>query len=348
MHLASVRLVGLGPFDDLRIQACDDEGVPRRVIVILGGGGVGKTTLLAAIASTRPGYAVAQARARGSRAEPPFVVTDWALGADDLERPHPLRVASPNAQLGEDESASLLRRREQALFDKRAEGGGFVLISFSGARWASRSSVVLTSPERTITRYDPRAPHGFDDATRADVARETKQALSYASIAAALSRGDDGPVGRRFARFDEAMREVVSRLTSLVGFHFVGVDPTSLEPSFESADGRLLAFDELPTAARCLAAFGAMTLRALFGAYPRQDTRHAEGVVVIDDAHLHLDSATQRKLVPALREALPKVQWVLTTSSIDVALGADAGEVFALRRMAKGIELHEGSAAIVH
>jgi hypothetical protein len=348
MQLASVRLVGLVPFDDLRFSMCDDEGVPRPVVVVLGGGGVGKTTLLAAIASTRPGHAVAQSRARGGPGEPPFVVADWMLADDDVDRPHPLRVASPNAQLGEDEGASLLRRREQALFDKRAEGGGFVLVSFSGMRWASRSAVMLTSPERTITRYDPRAPHAFDDATRADVTRETKQALSYSSIAAALSRGDDGPQGRRFARFDEAMRDVVSRLTSLVGLRYLGADPTTLEPSFESGDGRLLSFDELSTSARCLAAFGALTLRALFAGHARQDTRHAQAVALIDDAHLHLDASTQRRLIPTLREALPRVQWIVTTSSTDLALGAEPGEVFALRRMASRIELHEGELAIAH
>ena len=52
MQLSSVRLVGVGPFEDLALPFSDDEGRPRRVVVVVGAGGVGKTTLLAAIAAT--------------------------------------------------------------------------------------------------------------------------------------------------------------------------------------------------------------------------------------------------------------------------------------------------------
>ena len=348
MQLASVRLVSLGPFDDLTVPFHDDDGAPRSVVVVFGGGGVGKTTLLAAIAATRPGHAVAQPPRRGEARDGTLVVTEWALGQDDAERPHGLRVVSPNAVLVEDEAASLFRRREQALFDKRALDGGFVLVSFSGARWMSRSSAVLTTPERTIARYDVRASHAFDDATRADLARETKQALVYASIGAALARDRDDAEARRLARFEEAIREVSSKLGALAGARYVGADAATLEPTFETEAGRRVPFDELSTAARALVALGALTTRALFAAYPRQDARHAEGVVLVDDAHLHLDPAVQRRLVPTLRDALPKVQWVLTTSSGDLAAGAEAGEVLALRRMATRIELHGGALAIVH
>ena len=348
MQLASARLVSLGPFDDLVFPFHDDDGAPRSVIVVLGGGGIGKTTLLSAIASTRPGHAVPQPTSRAGVREGAFVVTEWALGQDDVERPHGLRVVSPNAPLVEDEAASLFRRREQALFDKRAVDGGFVLVSFSGARWMSRSPAVLTAPERTIARYDARATHSFDDATRADLARETKQTLSYASIAAALVRGRDDAEGRRLTGLDDAIRAVCSKLGALAGVRYLGADAASLEPTFETEDGRRVAFDELSTSARCLAALGALTIRALFAAYPRQDPRHAEGVVLVDDAHLHLDPSVQRRLAATLRDALPKVQWILTTSSVDLAEGAEPGEVLALRRMATRVELHDGALAIVH
>ena len=349
MQLASVRVVGVGPFDDLTFPFHDEDGATRPLVVVLGGAGVGKTTLLAAIAATRPGYAVPQPQKRGGvRAAAPFVVTEWALGQDDLERPHGLRVKSPNAPADEDEAESLLRRREQALFDRRATEGGFVLVSFSGARWMSRAPAVLSAPDRSVGRYDARAAHVFDDATRADLARETKHALSYASIAAALVGERDDADGRRFVRLEAAMREIAGKLGALAGARFLGADPATLEPMFELDGGRRAAFDELSTGARSLVAIAALTVRALFAAYPRTDPRHAEGVVLIDDAHLHLETAAQRKLVPALRDALPKVQWVLTTSSTELAAGAEVGEVLALRKMATRIELHDGPLAIVH
>ena len=356
MRLVSARVVGLGPFDDLSVPFHDDDGAPRSVTVVLGGGGVGKTTLLSAIASTRPGYAVAQTRprspARAAAPEPAFVVTDWALGVDDPARPHVLRVTSPNAVLAEPEEVSLLRRREQALFDKRATEAGFLLGAVSGARWFSRSAAVLSTPDRTITRWDVRAPFSFDDATRADLTRETKQALAFASIASALARtgsGDDRRQGR-FVVFDEAMREVVSKLTALLGFRYVGADPATLEPIFATPGGSALFFDDLPTGARHLAALAALTVRALFAAYPAIDPRACEGVFLVDDAGLHLEPGVQRRLVPVLRDALPRVQWVLTTSSTAIALGCEPGEVVALRRMQSGarVELYDGAMALVH
>ncbi|MGK3960025.1 hypothetical protein WMF38_44125 [Sorangium sp. So ce118] len=190
MLLSRVRLAHVGPFDDLSLSFGDAAGAPRRLVVLFGGDGVGKTSILSAIASTRPGYAVAQLRSRGEESAPPVVVTDWMLGTDDPARAHPLRIASPNARLDEPEDAALLRRREQSLFERRAAEGGFVLVALSGARWFSRTSIVLTTPERSILRYDVRAAASFDDATRTDLARETKQVLSFVPVAAALARGN--------------------------------------------------------------------------------------------------------------------------------------------------------------
>ncbi|KYF75976.1 hypothetical protein BE11_38900, partial [Sorangium cellulosum] len=202
--LSRVRLAHVGPFDDLSLSFEDAAGAPRRLVVLFGGDGVGKTSILSAIASTRPGYAVAQQRSRADDGATPLVVTDWMLGTDDPARAHPLRVASPNARLDEPEDAALLRRREQSLFERRAAEGGFVLVALSGARWFSRTPVMLTTPERSVLRYDVRAAASFDDATRTDLARETKQVLSFVPVAAALARGRsaDGPDARPDARAD--------------------------------------------------------------------------------------------------------------------------------------------------
>ncbi|WP_438023470.1 hypothetical protein [Sorangium sp. So ce233] len=202
--LSRVRLAHVGPFDDLSLSFGDAAGAPRRLVVLFGGDGVGKTSILSAIASTRPGYAVAQQRSRADDSATPLVVADWMLGTDDPARAHPLRVASPNARLDEPEDAALLRRREQSLFERRAAEGGFVLVALSGARWFSRTSVMLTTPERSVLRYDVRAAASFDDATRTDLARETKQVLSFIPVAAALARGrsTDRPDARAGAQPD--------------------------------------------------------------------------------------------------------------------------------------------------
>lgn len=369
MRLVNLRLCNVGVFADTTVRLggaspaeadADDDGAPepvtpRQVTVLFGADGIGKTTLLTALAVTRPGYAlppVPYPRAAGAGStsaasatvEPSFVVTEWLLGEDDPERPHPLVVASPTAVLaGEPTETAGARRREQALFDRRAQSdGGFVFVGFSGARWFSRTANMLSTPERSVLRYDVRHPASFDDPTRADLTRETKQVLAYAAIAKALA-------GQRaeyihLERFDAAVREVVDVMLEPFGFTYAGVSPTSLEPETRDRTGRVVGFDALPRPARHLVAFGALSLRALFAAYPHsEDPREREGVVAIDDVESQQDPAMLRGLVDLLRRALPNVQWILTTASTQLAMACAPGEVVALRRNDEArIEIGEG------
>lgn len=352
MRLVRARLVNAGPLGDLLFRFASDDDRVRSVTCVLGGGGTGKTSLLAALAATRPGHAVVQPRA-GRSSEPGWAVVDWLAGDDDLARPHPLRVATPNAPLDEDDAAATHRRREQAAYDRRAGDGGFVFVALPACRWFARSPVVLGAPDRTLGRWDVRAPASFDDPSRAELAREIKQTLSYVAIATAL-RGhtnddDRGAAERRVSRLDDALRASVGRLVDLAGFAYEGADPDTLEPVFRTSDGRRVPFDDLPTGVRNLVAFAVLPVRALHAAYPDRDPRDAEAVVAIDDVELHQDAAVTRHLAAALRDALPRVQWILTSSSSAVALGCEPREVLALRRMeGDRVELHEGELAVVH
>jgi hypothetical protein len=336
MLLSQVRLVGYGPFDDLTVSLADGSGAPKRLSVILGGGGVGKTSLLAAIASTRPGSAVPP-RPRPGATGPSFVVADWVLGDDDPARPHPLRVASPNAMLEEREDETLVRRREQALFDRRATEGGHVLLGFSALRRASRSPAPFGLADRAaVLRYDARALVTFDDAAHADIARDTKQALTYAAISAALGGSRD---------LDQALREACAGVASLTGFAYAGADAKTFDPMFEAPGGTRVGFDDLPTFARMLVAFVVLTARALKAAYPSRRPADAEGVLLIDEIELYQEPTVARAIVPTLRGLFPRVQIIVTTSQPQVALACDASDVVALRRMptTNRVELHEGT-----
>lgn len=354
MHLLGLRIAGLMPFRDIVLPFVDDGGEPRMLTVLYGASGVGKTTVIHAIGSTRPGYAVAQPKSaaghpRGSD-ELPWANADWRLGDDDPERPHALRIASPGAAVLAEPESELLRRREQALFDKLAKDRGFVFLAFASTRWFSRQPLMLTSPARGLARYDVRAPHSLDDATRSDLSRETKQALAYAEIGAALQRTSSGArvATPKLEILGAAMRTAVNTLVSLTGHVYHGLDPLSFEPLFSSPTGQRLAFDALPNQARHLVAFAALPTRALWAAYPGCDPRVSEGVMCIDDVDLHQDRSTQGRLLPALRAALPGVQWILTTSSSEVAGSADTRDVLALRWDDDEVALYAGVEARVH
>jgi hypothetical protein len=354
MYLLRAELHGVGPFEHLELSFADEQEQPRRLIVIHGGGGVGKTSLLSAIGTTRPGHVTVQ-QPRADQTKPAdgtpvaWAAADWILGQDDPERPHALRVASPNVKLGGPEQQELTRRREQALFDRVAGEGGFAFLSIAATRWFSRQPIAVSAPSRGVARYDVRQAAGLDDATRSDLSRETKQALAYAEICSALAEKKPPPAELRLDVLGPAMLRVVDRLVSLAGFGYVGLDPLSWEPMFRSADGASWSFDALPTRARHLVAFGALSVRTLWAAYPDRDPRIAEGVVVIDEVDLHQDAAVALRLPATLRSALPSVQWIVTTHSPVLASGAAAGEVFALRAGSEGrVELYAGPSATTH
>jgi len=351
MRLASIELFGLGALSNVKIAF--DASEPRALTVLFGADGVGKTTILSAIASTRPGHAmpIVPRRRAPSDAEPreaPFVVSDWMLGDDDPERPHPLRVVSPNTPRGDHEDGEVaLKRREQALFDRRAqEHGGYAFAAFSGARWFSRTPVLLASPERTILRYDVRSASSFDDATRADLTREVKQVLSFAAIASALDHGH-GELGE----LDRTLREVAQVVLSPYRAEYEGVDAKSLEPLF-AFEGRDAIFEDLPRGARHLLAIVTLVIRVLHGATPGASNalRQREGVVLVDDLEAQQEASLVRHLPALLKIALPRVQWIVSSSSSAITLGCERGEVIALRREPEEgrVVVHEGAFAVLH
>ncbi len=354
MRLGSIELFGLGALSNVKVsfEGANSEDGPRALTVLFGGDGVGKTSILSAIASTRPGHAMPLVPRRrladGEPREIPFVVSDWILSDDDPERPHPLRVVSPNTPRGETEDGeAALRRREQALFDRRAqEHGGYAFATFSGARWFSRTPVMLASPERTILRYDVRTASSFDDATRADLTRETKQCLAFAAIASALENGR-GDLGE----LDRALREVAQIVLSPYRAEYEGVDARSFEPLF-AFEGRDAIFEDLPRGARHLLAIVTLGMRVLYGASPSSSTalRQREGVFVVDDLEAQQEASLVRHLPSLLKIALPRVQWIVSSSSSAITLGCERGEVIALRREPEEgrVVVHEGAFAVLH
>jgi hypothetical protein len=346
MHLLQMRLAGLGPFDEIELGFGNEAGEPRLATVIHGGGGVGKSTVLGAIASTRPGNATVMATAGSERDAPGTAICDFRLGSDDPERPHSLIVASPNARVFSDDNLEALRRREQAFFDRAAREAGFVFVAISAARWYSRQPVAIVAPARGVARYDARSPMAIEDPSRVDLSRDTKQVLAYAMITNALA----GAYERRFARLASTLTHAVNAVVGLAGYRFVGVEPLSLEPLFTDEQGREVQFDFLPTRVRTLATFAALPTRALWAAYPQQDPLQAEGIVTIDEADMYQDEVVLARLVPALRTALPRIQWIVTASSPVLAASCDVADVIALRRSPErgAVEQYTGAMALTH
>jgi hypothetical protein len=374
MYLTSIRLRNVGPFDDVTIPLVDAGGAPRLTTVVLGDSGAGKTTLLAAIAATRPGFVGNPPRMRSDT--PPsdsFVVARYRLGDDDPARPHELVVASPNADLHEHPADAAARKREQAHFDRLAAERGFCVIPLSTARWAARVPAGGVSPERPISAMDHRAHATLDDASRADLAREVKQALVNAVTVAALSayQSTPRPPSVSTAALDD--RRTSSMLPPPMPvkegppmhdlyratFHallpdgeatYEGVDPTSFEPLFRDQAGRIVSFDDLAFGTKNRILMGGVLLRRLSLAYPGKNPLDCEGVALIDEIEAHLPQRRQREIVDILRRAFPRLQLVVTTQSPLVLEQCAHDEVVVLSRDLEtgAIAVSGGPAAVLH
>lgn len=365
MYLASLRLRNVGPFDDVTIPFLDDEGAPRKVTVVLGDSGTGKTTLLSAIASTRPGFAAAASRPRAD-ASPgdAFVVARWRLGEDDPARPHDLVVASPNADLQEVPADATARKREQAHFDRLAIERGFCVVPLSTARWAGRVASGGAAPDRAPSAMDHRAHATLDDATRADFAREVKQGLVNAVTVAALqafqarprtatdrsSYLPPPPLPRSTVPMHDLYRQVFQALLPDGEASYEGIDPNTFEPLFRDQVGRLVSFDDLGFGVKNRILVGGLLLRRLSIAYPGQNPLECEGVALIDEVEAHLPVRRQREIVEILHRTFPRLQLIVTTQSPFVAETRPHDEVLVLSRDLEtgGITLSTGPAAVLH
>jgi hypothetical protein len=342
MKLLAVRLLCPTTLGEIVVSFTGEDGNPRPVTLIYGGPGSGKTTVLAAIAGTRPGYAV---NLSTRPTDPPcFAGAEWLSGIDEPDHAHVLSVFSPNAPEGF-RPRDVAGSRESVFFDRLARDGGFVFLSFSALRWFSRAPMMLSTPERSVLRYDVRASEPFDDAARNDLTREVKQALAYAAIVRVLPQSE----GPRHRLLGEVMQEVVNDLAQLYGYRYAELDVSTLEPTFAAPTGQALRFDALPAALKHAVAFGALTVRGLWAAYQGVAPARAQAVVAIDELELHQDASVASAVVDVLSRHLPNVQWVITTRSTALLGCRNADEILSLQQLEqRGVAIYGGTDARVH
>lgn len=351
MYLERVRVVGLGPFDDLELDLCERPGEPRLLTVVYGEGGTGKTTLLSAIAATRPAHHVVQTSIWRRPGTSPHAVCHWRLGSEDPDRPHALKVSTPGMSVETDDAEEQLRRRELIHFDRvLTEKGGFGFVGLPGSRRFPRANLVIGDPARTVLKVDTRGAPGFQDPNAVELTRPIKLILAYAAIATSLAGDSKGESGGDPRVLGVAIREAIDELLGLIGYAYRGLSPRTFEPRFETSSGEVLPFDALPMQARQLVAFASLPVHQLWVANNFGDPRSCEGTVLIDDVELNLSSGVQSELLVSLRRVLPRTQWILGTSSPGLAHAAALGSAVTLRREPSSdrVVAYEGELSLTH
>lgn len=96
--------------------------------------------------------------------------------------------------------------------------------------------------------------------------------------------------------------------------------------------GALVSAVELPDGFRSIIALLVDICEAWVEGNPTGDPDPAliAGIVMVDEIDLHLHPRLQRVLVPRLRQAMPKVQWIVTTHSPLVLSSFDSSELVLL------------------
>lgn len=371
MFLDRLVLTHAGPFEHLDLDLRGNaEGVGLgqeaawglanasrgRACVLHGAGGTGKSLLLGAVCSTRPGHVQRLASGPSVASSGAVVQCHWSLGQEEPNRPHPLVVTSgPTAQL---QALDAGLRREQSMYDRKAGAGGFALVMIPAHRRFGQSPIYLADPARTLQGYEPRAGSSWLDPARADLTRPVKQILSYASFGAAMSRANrqdpqvlgGGAGSMAIELLDQALRVALDRLLVEQALCYVGADAGTFEPMFRFSHGGLLLFDQLPQQARHLIAPVVLAMHHFWTSANGADPRAVQGVIVIDDAEQHLSEATQEFVLVRYREILPQAQWLVGTTSWRIAASVRSGEVVALRQqMQTGtVDPYQGHLSLTH
>lgn len=140
--------------------------------------------------------------------------------------------------------------------------------------------------------------------------------------------------------FDAAVMEATARATR--GVANAWYDPAERGPKVRFEDGHVASWSELSDGYHVFIALVADVARRavmLNGFDGAEAPVRVEGVVLIDELDLHLHPDWQRVALPALREAFPRLQFVVSTHSPQVLSSAKNRQV---RRLVDGELQEEG------
>jgi len=110
--------------------------------------------------------------------------------------------------------------------------------------------------------------------------------------------------------------------------------------------------DQLSDGERNLIALTGELARRMAVASPKSDDpRQLEGVVLIDEIEQHIHPGLQREILPRLRRAFPRIQFIVSTHSPQVLSTAPRDAIvavdnFAARRLAQGAEGRDSNAIL--
>lgn len=339
MYLRRIRLESIKCFDDIELSFLDEKDQIRRWTALLGTNGLGKSTLLQAMAVALAGpgatgellpvaegwvrvgktygtieaeldWSEGDAQVEGWPKKTPYTVKYLVAGDDPEALPIPLEIAPTVPSIIEWSGEGDPREREK--------------IS-KGISRLKRTAYAEGKAGWLACGYGPfrRLSGGSQDADRILYSgRKSARFVTLFREDAALTNATEWLIklhntGREGDTASQRALTVVKKAFS----ESLLPEPSELQVDARSAQLRVgggspITFRNLSDGYRSMLALGIDLLRWLIAAFPDSDTpENCPGVVVIDELDAHLHPAWQQRIGQFLMSKFPRLQFIVATHS---------------------------------
>ncbi len=335
MYLGNIQLDKIKCFDELQLDFMDGRNnEPRLMTVILGDNGVGKTTLLQAIAVTLGGTEITgpipdyinwiqvgsqkghfQANIHfGKSTKKPLGQRTYKNKCSLSKYPiHNIGFSMMPNKFNKDDLAcgyGPLRHFTNHRFSEAQDSRQSRMASLFG------QSDALIPIEAWLLELDRRA------LIEEREGQDSKYRKTFEQVAKTLLR----------MMPEEHLKQITDDINSVDLSTFV---KTTTEQGLLWFDGlgNWVSLSQLSDGYQSIMAWTGDLVYRLSNAFPKaENLLEQEGVVLIDEVDIHLHPNWQRKILDQLRQTFPKIQFIVTTHSPLVAASAKEDELFVLKR----------------
>ena len=347
-YFASITLRDIRCFGpEQTLHLLDRQGNPARWTVLLGDNGVGKTTLLQALAFIAPFKTpdfIKKGEMNGLGAEAiefierlrsePTVQAQLAFGLFDISMMRRETSDTPSFALSgklqyKSKIGAIEKREAVSSFasdEKSVRGGVPVYPIFCVGYGASRR---IGAGSLEVAKNNPFASLFDDDAPL----RNTEEWLILADYAASK---ESSP--RKKTRADAELRRVKEALVALLpDVHDIRIELNIIPGGVPRVEAKThdgwIALRDLSLGYRATMAWMIDLAARMFETYPDSKNPLAEpAVVLVDEIDLHLHPKWQRDLLTRLTERFPQTQFIATAHSPLVVQAAPDANIAVLRR----------------
>jgi predicted ATPase len=319
-YVESLRLKDFRCFDHLELRFDRPSSLEGRWTCIAGINGAGKSSVLQALGLVLLGYPLA-----------------LELGGERLKRMR--RLDDPVNRMRA-EVEVVLKTKSDPMAPLRLDIDEERIVAFGVPSFSAPSPTPSWDRLRHVAiagygatrNLSPRVDSGNDNLSP-DVRRQITLFDPLSQLAGAEVLLGRQSAGSPFVEiFQSLVRQVFGTELQIAG-DFFGI-------RFSVADKDIVEAIDLPDGFRSAAAWIADLCAFWCEKAPdlaaNANPADIQAIVLIDEIDLHLHPSLQRELVPRLRKALPKVQFIVTTHSPLVLANFDANEIIALDRDVDG------------